>query len=184
MIRFFKHLHKVNKHRFKVFILCCKAGYPIRGLLHDLSKYNPIEFFEGVKYYTDGKKSPIMNAKKANGYSKAWLHHKGRNKHHSEYWYDYTAPNSTPLIPFKYCVEMVCDRIAAAKVYQGKKYTTMSPYYYWNKTRDNELMNKSIQAFLTEVFELLGVHGEKVVIKKKYLKKIYDKSINKKESIL
>ena len=180
MIRFIRHLHTVNKHRFKVFILCCKAGIPIRGLLHDLSKYSPTEFFEGVKYYTDGKKSPIVTAKRTNGYSKAWLHHKGRNKHHSEYWYDYTAPSKTPIIPFKYCVEMVCDRIAAAKVYQGKEYTNMSAYYYWNKTRDHELLNPHIQTFLTEVFELLGAHGEKVVINKKYLKKIYDKSLKKK----
>ena len=181
MIRFFKHLHTVNKHRFKVFILCCKAGYPIIGLLHDLSKYSPSEFFEGVKYYTDGKKSPIMNAKKINGYSKAWLHHKGRNKHHSEYWFDYAAPFKTPIIPFKYCVEMICDRIAAAKTYQGKKYTDMSAYYYWNKTRDDELVNKRIQGFITEVLELLGAHGEKVVINKKYLKKIYDKHVYKKK---
>lgn len=181
MIRFFKHLHNVNKHRFIVFLLCSKAGYPILGLLHDLSKYSPTEFWESVKYFTDGKASPIMNVKKINGYSQAWLHHKGRNKHHSEYWFDYAAPLKAPIIPFKYCVEMLCDRIAAAKVYQGKKYTNMSPYYYWNKTRDNEMINRKIQSFLTESFELLGIYGEHIVINKKYLKNIYDKNINKKK---
>ena len=122
IVNFFKHLHTVNKHRFKVFIYCCKVGIPLRGLLHDLSKYSPVEFFEGVKYF-DGKKSPIINAKKELGYSNAWLHHKGRNKHHSEYWMDLAAPTKAPVIPFKYVLEMICDRIAAAKVYQGKKYT-------------------------------------------------------------
>ena len=64
MIRnFFGHLHTVNKHRFKVFILCCKCGFIWRGLTHDLSKYSPVEFFEGVKYYAGGKKSPILNCK-------------------------------------------------------------------------------------------------------------------------
>ena len=182
MIRnFFGHLHTVNKHRFKVFLLCCKAGIPLQGLVHDLSKYSPTEFIEGVKYFAKGKKSPIMNSKKNLGYSRAWLHHKGRNKHHSEYWFDYAAPIKTPVIPFKYCVEMVCDRVAACKTYQGKKYSDMSAYYYWNKTRDNELINKRIQGFLTEVFELLGAYGEKVVINKKYLKKIYDKHVYKKK---
>lgn len=180
MIKFFRHLHTINKHRFKVFILCCKAGIPLQGLVHDLSKYSPTEFFESVKYFSNGKYSPIMNAKKDKGYSLAWLHHKGRNKHHSEYWYDYASPDKTPIIPFKYCVEMVCDRIAAAKVYQKKNYTDMSSYYYWNKTRDTENLNECIQSFLTEVFELLGAYGEKIVIKKEYLKKIYDKNIEKK----
>lgn len=182
MIRkFFGHLHTINKHRFYVFILCCKAGFPFRGLVHDLSKYSFVEFFEGVKYYTDGKKSPILSAKRTDGYSKAWLHHKGRNKHHSEYWFDYAAPLKAPVIPFKYCVEMICDRIAACKIYEGKKYTTMSPYYYWNKTRDNEILNRHIQYFITEVLELFGAYGEKVVLNKKYLYKIYIKSINRKK---
>jgi len=180
IIRFFKHLHTINKHRFIVFKLCCKAHIPIQGLLHDLSKYSFTEFFEGVKYYTNGKESPIINCKKKNGYSAAWLHHKGRNKHHSEYWLDMALKKSTIVIPFKYAVEMICDRVAAAKVYRGKKYTNMSPYYYWNKHRDNELMDEGMQGFLTEVFELLGAYGEKKVINKEYLLKIYNKHIKKK----
>lgn len=177
---FFRHLHTINKHRFKVFILSCKVGIPILGLKHDLSKYSPTEFFEGVKYFSNGKCSPIINCKRNIGYSNAWLHHKGRNKHHSEYWVDLTAPLKAPVIPFKYCLEMICDRIAACKTYQGKKYTDMSPYYYWNKHRDEEIMNKKIQSFLTEVFELLGLHGEKIVLRKKYLYNIYNKHVYKK----
>ena len=180
MIRnFFGHLHTVNKHRFKVFILCCKCGIPFRGLVHDLSKYSPTEFFEGVKYYAKGKHSPIVNAKKDQGYSKAWLHHKGRNKHHSQYWVDLEAPVKAPIIPLKYAIEMVCDRIAAAKIYQKKEYTNMSAYYYWNKTRDNEIINRKIQKFLTEVFEVLGAFGEKKVLNKQYLENIYYKYVKR-----
>ena len=110
MIRnFFGHLHTINKHRFKVFILCSKCGFKWRGLVHDLSKYSPTEFFEGVKYYAGGKKSPIINCKNDIGYSKAWLHHKGRNKHHSEYWLDLATKTKAPIIPFNYSVEMICD---------------------------------------------------------------------------
>ena len=181
LFNFFGHLHTINKHRFKVFILCTKCGFPLRGLLHDLSKYSIEEFAEGVKYYQHGKCSPIIAAKKDVGYSKAWLHHKGRNKHHSEYWFDHTAPLKAPIIPFKYAVEMICDKIAAAKTYEGKKYTNMSAYYYWNKHRDEEMLNRKIQGFFTEVFELLGAYGEKKVLKKEYLKKIYDKHVNKKK---
>ena len=95
------HFNLVNKHRFKVFKLCCKAGIPFRGLMHDLSKYSITEFFESAKYYNGGF-SPISTCKKENGYSKAWLHHKGRNKHHHEYWYDYAAPDKAAVIPYKY----------------------------------------------------------------------------------
>ena len=80
----FKHFYLITKHRWIVFKLCCKVGEPLRGILHDLSKYSPTEFLEGVKYYV-GTHSPITEAKNKNGYSLAWLHHKGRNKHHAEY---------------------------------------------------------------------------------------------------
>ena len=184
IINFFGHLHTINSHRFKVFILCSKAGIPLQGLTHDLSKYSPQEFFEGVKYYAHGAYSPIMNAKKENGYSKAWLHHKGRNKHHHEYWFDYEAPLKAPVIPYKYAVEMICDMIAASKTYQKKNYTDMSAYYYWNKTRDSAMVNRKIQGFITEVLEALGAFGEKEVINKKYLKNIYNKHVNKKGKLL
>ena len=85
---FFGHLHVINRHKFLVFKLCCRVGIPFQGLVHDLSKFSPEEFFEGVKYY-QGNYSPIRNCKTVNGYSRAWLHHKGRNKHHYEYWFDY-----------------------------------------------------------------------------------------------
>ena len=175
-----KHFITITSHRIKVMNMCFKCGLIWRGITHDLSKYSPKEFIEGAKYYV-GTYSPNAECRRLTGKSEAWLHHKGRNKHHHEYWYDYEAPLKTPIIPFKYCVEMICDMIAASKVYQGKKYTTMSAYYYWNKTRDNAMVNKKIQGFITEVLELLGAYGENVVIKKDYLKRIYDKHINDKE---
>ena len=87
-----KHFGLITHHKWVVFKLCCKIGEPWRGLVHDMSKYSPTEFIESSKYYT-GKHSPISEAKRENGYSKAWLHHKGRNKHHSEYWIDENAPD-------------------------------------------------------------------------------------------
>ncbi len=178
---FFKHLHVVNQHRFEVFKLCCRCGFVWRGLTHDLSKYSFEEFFESVKYYkeSDGNYSPLLAAKREVGYSKAWLHHFGRNKHHFEYWYDYAAPVQTPIIPFKYMVEMVCDRIAASKIYNKKKYTDAYPYEYFIVRKDKYKINPKMNDFLEEVFIDLKDHGEKV-LNKKHLKKIYDKCIKKK----
>lgn len=183
MVNFFKYLHSINSHRFKVFLLCCKCGIPFQGLTHDISKYSPTEFFEDIKYFNN-KIAPVEKAKKTNGYSLSWLHHKGINKHHSEYWFDYEAPLKAPIIPFKYCVEMICNRIVITKQKLGNKYTNMSPYYSWNKTRDNEMINRKIQSFITETFELLGAYGEKKVLNYNYLKAIYNKNINKKKGEL
>lgn len=85
--RFFGHLKTILVHKYWVFICCCKVGMPIRGFFHDFSKFSPTEFFEGVKYYRDNT-SPINYAKKNKGYSAAWFHHRGHNKHHYESWMD------------------------------------------------------------------------------------------------
>jgi len=174
IINIFKHLHTVNKHRFEVFKLCLKVGIPFRGLVHDLSKYSYEEFSESVKYYTDGKYSPLAKCKKENGYSRAWLHHKGRNKHHYEYWYDIEAPEQTPIIPFKYMLEMICDRIAASKIYRKKEYTTSHPLEYLLYNVDEIKLNPKLKGFLIDVFTELSKKGEKV-LNKKHLKRLYDK---------
>ena len=176
MKNFFKHLHTVNTHRWEVFKLCVKCGIPFRGLVHDLSKYSYTEFSESVKYYTDGKYSPLLNCKRKTGYSKAWLHHKGRNPHHYEYWYDYATPEPTPIIPFKYMLEMVCDRIAASKTYRGKDYDQSYPLEYFHKESVNMMLNDKLKAFLEEVFTELAKDGEKV-LNKKHLYKLYTKAI-------
>lgn len=170
----FKHLHTVNRHRFKVFLLCCRVGIPIRGLLHDLSKYSPTEFWESVKYY-QGTYSPIHNCKVDIGYSKAWLHHKGRNKHHYEYWYDYNAPLEAPIVPLKYFLEMICDSIAAGQTYKKKDWSESYQLDYWNKVRNKAVLNPKMRKLLDKVYTDLAKKGYKTVVKKKYLKELYYK---------
>ena len=170
--KFIGHLHTVNKHRFKVFQLCLRCGIPIQGLLHDLSKYSCCEFWEGVKYYS-GTYSPIMNCKKEMGYSLAWLHHKGRNKHHYEYWYDYALSNPTPVIPFRYFLEMVCDTLAAGMIYEGKNWKSDTQLKYWNKVCDVAKMDSRMKDLLTAVYQEVSIHGFKKVLHKKYLYQLY-----------
>ena len=178
---FFGHLKVVRRHRFKVFCLCCKIGIPFQGLTHDLSKYSPTEFWESVKYF-QGDYSPIKNCKKENGYSKAWLHHKGRNKHHYEYWYDYAAPIVTPIIPFKYFLEMICDTYAAGMTYQGKKWSQEYQLNYWNKVKDTVQMNPKMKALLERVYQEVANKGINKVLKKKYLKKLYEEYMRNDEA--
>ncbi len=173
-----KHFNTICRHRWEVFKLCTKCGFMWRGLTHDLSKYSFEEFHESVKYYrkSKGKYSPLLAAKNTEGYSKAWLHHFGRNKHHFEYWYDYAAPVKTPIIPFKYMVEMVCDRIAASKIYNKKKYTDDISYNYFMERKDEYMINPKMNKFMEIVFRDLKDNGE-VILNKRHLKDIYDKCI-------
>ena len=107
---------------------CFRAGIGFGGLLHDLSKYSPTEFIPGAKYY-QGNRSPNEKERETFGYSAAWMHHKGRNKHHFEYWNDLNINTKTyesvPM-PTRYLKEMFCDRVAASRIYQGKNYTDSS----------------------------------------------------------
>ena len=172
------HFRLVMRHKTMVFRLCKKAGIPVRGFFHDMSKFSPTEFFESVKYYT-GKKSPIIYCRQEQGYSKAWLHHKGRNKHHFEYWYDAELEHGMPIIPYKYTVEMICDNLAAGMTYKGKDWTQDYQLNYWTKKRKGKIIiNPVIDAILTEVFTKVAEHGIDAVIRKDVLREIYERHVS------
>lgn len=130
--RFARHFALVVKHKTYVFLYCAYAGQPFRGLAHDWSKFSPAEFFESVRYF-NGRRSPVGLAREIEGYSFAWLHHKGRNKHHYEFWQDVVDLNGVPIsrpneivplpMPYEYALEMICDTIAASRAYNGKKFS-------------------------------------------------------------
>lgn len=171
-----KHFNTINKHRWIVFKLCCKAGVPLRGLMHDLSKYSISEFWGSVKYYQGGKRSPIPIQKQAEGFSSVWLHHRSKNKHHIEYWYDKDAPQKAPVMPYKYTIEMICDKLSASITYAGKDWTNDTELNYWRtRERDREEVNDKIRKVLDEVFLQVSEQGIDKTITKKNLKKIYNK---------
>ena len=175
MKKMWKHFNTVRRHRWKVFSLCCKVGIPLQGLKHDLSKYLPVEFFETARYYEEGKYSPIKKCKEINGYSMAWIHHKNHNKHHYEYWYDYAANVPSPIIPFKYFLEMICDSFAAGIIYQGKDWTKEYQLEYWNRVKNKGTIHPQIKALLDEVYTEVSIHGLNSVLKRKILKELYVK---------
>lgn len=119
-MKWLSHLRTVQHHRFLVLRHCWRVGLYWQGLTHDLSKFSPVEFSAGAKYY-QGNRSPNEIERREKGYSAAWLHHKGRNKHHLEYWIDYAADGSGMCgmkMPIQYVIEMFCDRVAASKTYR------------------------------------------------------------------
>lgn len=161
------------RHRREVRRNCFKVGLIKRGLLHDLSKYSPSEFIPGAKYF-QGTRSPQARERELVGYSKAWLHHKGRNKHHFEYWTDCDANGDIVAVemPPVYFAEMVCDRIAASKVYKGKDYNDACALQYFAARKDICRMNEKTAERLEYFLTLLAEKGEKVMFAelKKFVK--------------
>ncbi len=173
------HLHTVNSHRRLVRKYCFKLGLYRQGMMHDLSKYSPSEFIPGVKYYQDGHRSPNNAQREDEGVSKAWLHHKGRNKHHFEYWIDYDVEgNSTILagmkMPVKYVAEMFCDRVAASRIYNKDKYKDSDSLDYYIKGLGHYIMHPETDELLHNLLKMLADKGEEYTfayIKANVLKK-------------
>ena len=167
------HFKKICKHKYWVGKYCFKMGLYWQGIMHDMSKFSPIEFFESAKYY-QGNKSPIDECKKINGLSYGWQHHKGRNPHHYEYWVDNLDNGGKPLLmPKKYAKELIADYLGAGKAYMGKHFTYIKELNWWkNKQMNPLMMHPVIKAFITTVLSELCTITEKDVFSR--IDDIYD----------
>ena len=164
MLNYWKHFKTITHHKLMVMKGCFSVGMYWQGLLHDLSKYMPSEFIVGAKYY-QGTQSPNNAERLDKGYSSAWLHHKGRNKHHYEYWLDYSSKKGEGIIPAKmpdrYVVEMFIDRVAASKNYNLKNYTDDMPLKYYLKGEPWRFMHKDTRRKLEFLLKMNAKLGEK-----------------------
>lgn len=151
-----KHFKKICKHKYWVAHYCFKCGLYWRGIKHDMSKFSPIEFWESVKYY-QGDRSPIDAAKEDKGWSAAWMHHKGRNTHHYEYWQDNFDNGGNPLImPFEDSCEMLCDYLAAGRAYMGENFSFTSEWKWWAAKNNKPLaMHPVNNHFISRVLHKL-----------------------------
>lgn len=159
MSKLIGHFSTITKHKIKVTKLCIRCGIFKQGLLHDLSKYTPIEFCAGVKYY-QGNRSPIDKEKEVIGYSNGWLHHKGRNRHHWEYWLD-NGPHGIVAVqmPVNYVVEMFCDRVTASMIYQKSAYTDRSALEYYLAGRNRILIHPETDKLIMHLLTYLSENG-------------------------
>ncbi|MGP1348782.1 MAG: DUF5662 family protein [Stomatobaculum sp.] len=162
----FRHLVTITRHKLIVMDLCFKLGLIRQGLLHDLSKYSPVEFAAGTRYY-QGVRSPNAAERIARGYSAAWLHHKGRNLHHYEYWMDVDPKTGEWVgckMPLRYVLEMLCDRIAASRVYNGKNYADCTPWNYYSGRKEASRLHPETRALLEKLLLMLCDRGEKYTL--------------------
>ncbi len=169
-MQFWQHFKTITRHRLLVMAGCFRIGLIWQGLTHDLSKYAPTEFLAGARYY-QGNRSPNAAEREDKGYSEAWMHHKGRNRHHYEYWTDMNMEKrvyeSVPM-PRKYLAEQIMDRRVACIVYQGDKYTDASPLNYFQGSREQHLMHGQNRRELEFLLTMLKEQGEKQTFR--YLK--------------
>ena len=159
-----EHFKTITRHKIYVMKGCFRVGLYRQGLLHDLSKYSPTEFLVGCKYYQGGSRSPNNGEREATGVSLAWLHQKGRNKHHFEYWIDYgLGPDKRMTgmkMPVNYVVEMYIDRVAASKIYRGAAYRDRDTYDYYMHARDHCILHPDTRAGLEAMLTVLKDEGE------------------------
>jgi hypothetical protein len=147
-----KHFRTIQKHRKWVRHYCFGLGLYWQGLTHDLSKYSPVEFRESTRFYV-GTSSPIDEAKAAQGYSMSWFHHRGRNKHHWEYWMDnFSDGGINVIMPYKYFAEMICDYLGAARAYRGNQFSFTDEYNWWLNKRTHTAMNPKLVVAVDRIF--------------------------------
>lgn len=162
-MKWLEHLKTINNHKIEVMKNCFKVGLYKQGLFHDLSKYSWTEFSMGAKYY-QGNRSPNDAEREDKGYTTSWLHHKGRNKHHLEYWIDYSVDKSKGIVgmpmPTEYIVEMFCDRVAACKIYNKDNYYDRQPLDYYLKGRAKTLLHPDSAKTLELYLNMLADKGE------------------------
>lgn len=173
------HLKTINHHKYLVTRMCFKVGLYKQGILHDLSKYHPKEFIPGILYY-QGDKSPYHMEKRLHRLSKGWLHHKGRNMHHFEYWIDISPEKGEGWVgmkmPKRYVAEMCIDRICACKNYQKEAYTDRSALDYYMRGHEILLIDKETDFLTQYLLSMLADKGEEKFLR--YMKKVLLKNIN------
>lgn len=122
------------------------------------------EFSRGSRYF-QGNRSPNNYERELYGYSVSWLHHKGRNRHHFEYWLDYNEHQYGGVkgmrMPRRYVAEMYCDRVAACKIYQKEAYTQQSAVRYFCKGGGKILMHPETRKEIGFLLTMLGKREKK-----------------------
>ena len=144
-----KLIKRILTHKYYVAKYCFQIGLYWQGITHDLSKFSFTEFSRAIKYWDD-KISSLANERKILGYSQTFLHHRGRNPHHYEYWIHSLDDGGVPArMPKKYVLELICDYLAAAKTYGADP---RKEYIWWAKQQSHMKIHKETKNYITEVF--------------------------------
>ncbi len=152
MRKHLRYLSYVLRHKWFVFVECCKLGIPWRGFWHDWSKFRWDEWKAYANYFYGPQ--PIRDSV---GYYKptntgdcafdfAWLLHQKRNRHHWQWWIlpEDNGGTKTLKMPHKYIIEMVSDWRGAGKA-QGYGDNTLE---WYNKNKDKMQLHPDTRAWI------------------------------------
>jgi len=141
----------IVEHKWNVFIECIKIGQPIHGILHDLSKFRPSEFFPYARFFH--KKDRTNNYKiadeKDNDFQNGWFLHQKRNKHHWNYWVSVTRKNDIIALPMpkKYVMQMIADWRGMSRKFGG------DPKDYYKKNKKDMILHDDTKLIIEEILK-------------------------------
>jgi len=130
------YLYYVLRHKWYVFLECCKLGIPFLGIAHDCSKFRLSEWLPYARYFYG--EYPVFQEIKfiiiymgltkedvSRQFDFAWLLHQKRNKHHWQWWLLLEDDGGTKVLamPDMYRREMLADWRGAGKAMTGKDNT-------------------------------------------------------------
>lgn len=150
MIKLLKLVKRIVVHKFWVAYYCFQLGLYWQGLTHDLSKFSLTEIKGALKYWNPNKSS-LAYEKELNGYSATFLHHRGRNPHHYEYWiHSLDEGGIAAEMPRKYVLELICDYLAACKTYGGNPRNEID---WWLKVSPSIKIHEKTKFYIYRVFD-------------------------------
>lgn len=152
MKKHFKYLKYVLRHKWHVALACFRRGLILRGILHDLSKFLPSEWFPYAEFfYGEGQHTPEDAALVDARFDRAWLLHQHRNPHHWQYWVLRNDSGTTVPIPMPHdCIlEMLADWEGAGIAITGRR-----EYVQWyHKNKGAMVLHPQTRAMVEHLLE-------------------------------
>ena len=146
MMKHFKYLNYVIRHKWFVFQACVKIAKryrkPLliwRGIIHDWQKFTPAEWrpyvlsFYGPWKYKDRPEWLVAD------FDRAWLHHQHYGPHHWQYWLLQEDDGDLKAVemPYAYTLEMLADWSGAGKAIKNKA----DPYDWYMDNKEKIILH-------------------------------------------
>ena len=165
-MRHLAYLKGLLRHKWFVFVECCRLGIPWLGIVHDLSKFLPGEWRGYAHFFYNADGTPRQR-RDGTGYYKpndtgseafdlAWFRHTRHNKHHWQSWVlALSVEGDNPPVqvfpmPDRYRREMLADWRGA-----GRTYGTPDTRFWYLVNRDKMRLHLETMAW---VEEQLGIY--------------------------
>ena len=168
------HFHTITKHKILVMKECFRGGAVPAGAAPRSFQIQSHRVPGGDADITRGPGGPNNAEREDKGYSSAWLHHKGRNKHHYEYWIDYSLDGKHLLAGYADAGPVCGGDVPGTGSLQARSIKAIStktaiPLSIIPNGKAGELMHPETRALLEKLLHMLADKGEEETYR--YIKK-------------